>query len=89
MSEFAAASQRYVLPYLPLGLRRVEAAAYIGVSPSLFDRMIDDGRMPKPKRYRGRVMWDRRKLDEAFACLPEDEAAEAKTTNPWDLVSNV
>lgn len=89
MTDVAAASQRYVLPYLPLGLRRVEAAAYIGVSPSLFDRMIDDGRMPKPKRYRGRVMWDRRELEHAFASLPDDESAEPKKNNFWDRVSNV
>lgn len=87
MSDVAAASQRYVLPYLPLGLRRVEAAAYIGVSPSLFDRMIDDGRMPKPKRYRGRVMWDRRELEKAFAGLPEDETDKPAVKSLWDELS--
>lgn len=73
----------------PRGLRRTEAAAYIGVSPSLFDQMISDGRMPRPKRYRGRVIWDRCALDEAFACLPEDEDAKPASKNPWDEVSNV
>ncbi len=32
----------------PRGLSRVEAAHYIGVSPSLFDAMVKDGRMPQP-----------------------------------------
>jgi predicted DNA-binding transcriptional regulator AlpA len=73
----------------PRGLNRVQAAAYVGVGTSLFDRMIQRGWMPKPKRVDGRVIWDRHALDEAFACLPEEEGAEPKADNPWDLVSNV
>ena len=34
----------------PRGLSRLEAAAYIGVSPTLFDMLVKDGRMPEPKR---------------------------------------
>jgi predicted DNA-binding transcriptional regulator AlpA len=55
----------------PRGLSRSEAAAYIGVSASLFDEMVKDGRMPGPKRVNSRVIWDRRQLDEAFEELPE------------------
>ena len=55
----------------PRGLSRVQAAAYIGVSPSLFDEMVKDGRMPKPTRINARTVWDRIKLDEAFAALPD------------------
>jgi predicted DNA-binding transcriptional regulator AlpA len=43
----------------PRGLSRVQAAAYIGVSPSLFDAMVKDGRMPKPTRINTRAVWDR------------------------------
>jgi hypothetical protein len=38
----------------PRGLSRVEAARYIGVSPSLFDEMVKDGRMPPPKPINAR-----------------------------------
>ncbi|RUW19318.1 hypothetical protein EOA34_29930, partial [Mesorhizobium sp. M4B.F.Ca.ET.013.02.1.1] len=38
----------------PRGLSRLEAAAYIGVSASLFDQLVKDGRMPKPKRINSR-----------------------------------
>jgi len=31
------------------GLSRVESAIYVGVSPTLFDQMVKDGRMPAPK----------------------------------------
>jgi predicted DNA-binding transcriptional regulator AlpA len=62
----------------PRGLSRVDSAGYIGISPSKFDQMVDDGRMPKPIRIDGRVLWDRRDLDEAFDALKD------RQTNPWD-----
>jgi len=55
----------------PRGLSRAQAAAYIGVSPTLFDEMVADGRMPKATRINSRVVWDRLKLDEAFAGLSD------------------
>jgi len=48
----------------PLGLSRVEAAAYIGVSPSMFDLMVKDGRMPGPKRIGDLRLWDRARIDQ-------------------------
>ena len=63
----------------PRGLSRLEAAAYVGVSASKFDELVRDGRMPKPKRVDGRVIWDRLRLDVAFGELPDDGAG-----NPWD-----
>lgn len=53
----------------PRGLSRVQAAAYIGISPPLFDEKVRDGRMPQPKRINTRVVWDRLQLDAAFAAL--------------------
>jgi predicted DNA-binding transcriptional regulator AlpA len=61
------------------GLRRDEAAAYIGISPTKFDELVDDGRMPRPKRIDGAVVWDQRALDLAFDALPDDGDA-----NAWD-----
>ena len=62
----------------PRGLSRVQAAEYIGVSPSTFDKMVAEGEMPPPKRIRGRVIWDRKALDCAFDAF--DDGGE----NPWD-----
>jgi predicted DNA-binding transcriptional regulator AlpA len=64
----------------PRGLSRVQAAEYIGVGVKKFDEMVGDGRMPKPKRIDGRIVWDRIKLDVAFDAL--DDAAGPK--NEWD-----
>jgi predicted DNA-binding transcriptional regulator AlpA len=64
---------------VPRGLSRAEAACYVGVSPSLFDAMVKDGRMPSPKRINSRTVWDRKRLDEAFDALPG-----GNSDNPWD-----
>jgi hypothetical protein len=66
----------------PRGLSRVQAAEYIGVGVTKFDEMVDDGRMPRPKRIDGRNVWDRIRLDDAFAAL-EDPADQ---TNEWDAL---
>ena len=67
----------------PRGLSRVQAAAYIGVSARLFDVMVQDGRMPKPTRINSRTVWDRVKIDQAFAALSEDE----RDDDPWSKVA--
>lgn len=61
------------IAYAPRGLRREEAARYVGVGATVFDRMVADGRMPKPKRVDGCVVWDRVRLDAAFTELPGDD----------------
>jgi predicted DNA-binding transcriptional regulator AlpA len=63
---------------VPRGLSRAEAARYIGVGVTLFDEMVADGRMPKPKRINARTVWDRHALDEAFDALPGDD------DDPWN-----
>ena len=53
------------------GLSRPEVARYVGVSPSKFDQLVADGRMPQPKQIDGRLVWDIRALDLAFdGCCP-------------------
>ncbi len=63
----------------PRGLSRVQSAAYVGVGPTLFDEMVEDGRMPQPKRANSKTIWDRLELDEAFVALLSEADA-----NPWD-----
>lgn len=58
--------------YPPRGLCREEAARYVGVGTTKFDEMVADGRMPKPKKIDGRVVWDRVAVDIAFSELPEE-----------------
>jgi predicted DNA-binding transcriptional regulator AlpA len=57
----------------PRGLSRKQAAAYVGISATLFDRAVRDKIMPAPFRIFGRVLWDRNALDQAI-----DRAAGAR-----------
>lgn len=70
-----------IAPPTRRGLSRVEAAGYIGVSPTTFDKMIDRGEMPNPKRVGHRKIWDVRALDLAFDALPGEDAVPE--TNSW------
>lgn len=69
------------LSYPPRGLSREEAARYVGVGITKFDQMVADGRMPRPKKVDGRVIWDRLKIEAAFTDLPEERAL-----NPLDRI---
>jgi predicted DNA-binding transcriptional regulator AlpA len=55
---------------------------YCGVSATMFDRLVNDGRMPGPRRIDGRKVWDIRSLDVAFDQLPCENGAQAGTS--WD-----
>lgn len=71
----------------PRGLSRIQAAQYIGVSPSHFDKLIRERVMPPAKRLGGRVVWDRKQLDGAFDALDAESAwtdDDAGDANSWD-----
>ena len=68
-------SKHYVIPaHERAGLSRNEAAAYIGVSATLFDEMVKDGRMPAPRRANSRLIWSRAELESWFFNLPSATA---------------
>lgn len=69
--------------YPPRGLSRDDAARYVGVGATKFDEMVADGRMPRPKRIDGRVVWDRLQLDAKFTDLPDT------ADNVWDRALRV
>jgi predicted DNA-binding transcriptional regulator AlpA len=70
-----------IIQIQPRGLSRTQAAAYVGISSTLFDELVKDGRMPKPKQINTRVLWDLFDLNEAFDALPNQ-----LERNPWDDV---
>ncbi len=66
------------IKFVPRGLSRFEAAQYIGVSPGTFDKLVEEGAMPKPKHIRARRVWDREAVDMAFTAMgggPDGEEA--------------
>lgn len=59
--------------YPPRGLSKTDAARYVGVGESTFDEMVNDQRMPKPRKLGSRSIWDRVEVDVAFSELPHRE----------------
>jgi predicted DNA-binding transcriptional regulator AlpA len=67
----------------PRLIGREAAAAYVNVSPTTFDEMVRDGRMPRPKRLGGRrKSWDVRALDAAVDGLEDCN----NDNDTWDNV---
>ena len=72
----------------PRGLRRPDAAAYVGISVTKFDDWVQRGIMPAPKRIDAVVLWDRLDIDRSFDALSDttddpysDFGNDAE--NPW------
>ncbi|MGO7501505.1 helix-turn-helix transcriptional regulator [Rhizobium johnstonii] len=67
--------------YPPRLMNRVEAARYVGISTTTFDRLVAQGQLPKSKRFSGnsRVMWDRIALDLAVNDLPDADEGPRQT----------
>ncbi len=72
-----------IVPPTRRGLSRVEAAGYVGVSPTTFDKMVIAGEMPSPKRVGTRKIWDRHALDLVFDNLPGDDSGSNSETDSW------
>lgn len=81
MAEPARSIEHVERPW-PRGLSHEDAALYLGIGVTTFDAMVEDGRMPKPKRVGRRVLWDRWEIDRAFSLLgkEDDQAADDWST---------
>jgi predicted DNA-binding transcriptional regulator AlpA len=77
-------------PTLPPRLISREAAAtYLSVATGTFDKMVQEGRMPRAKRLsEGRIAWDVRALDAAIDSLPTD-GTSVEADNSWGDVDAV
>lgn len=74
----------------PIGLRREQAADYVGVSPGTFDEMVGDGRMPEPRPINSCLTWDREELYTAYKALPHRKRPAARhldqtETGEWEF----
>ena len=67
------------LSYPPRGMRADRAAAYLGMSTSSFNRLVDDELLPSGKTIGGMVIWDRLELDAAFENFskPDDDSGNS------------
>ncbi|AWI58753.1 helix-turn-helix transcriptional regulator [Sinorhizobium fredii] len=60
-----------------LALNRAEVALAIGVSVNTVDRMVEEGFLPKPKRWHSRKLWVVAEIEAAMLEWPEDGQVEA------------
>jgi hypothetical protein len=60
------------------GLSRVEAAMYIGISPSKFDELRKSHRIGPPKVLDGRLIFTVERLDEFLDALPDEDPGAAE-----------
>jgi hypothetical protein len=65
-------------PIPRFGLSRIEAAMAFGISPTLFDRLVSEKRVPAPRLIYGRKVWDVNELAAAFEEFLKDD-----TKNTW------
>ena len=56
------------------GLSRIEAAIYLGISPSHFDEKRKAGQIPPARQDGERKLWDVHELDLVFDALPREDA---------------
>jgi hypothetical protein len=59
------------------GLSRIDAAVYIGISPTKFDELRKAGRVSPPRLIDSRLVWDRHDLDRDFEAFPIEGKAAA------------
>ena len=57
------------------GLSRIEAATYLGISPSKFDELRKANRIAPPKVLDGRLIFTVERLDEFLDGLPDEVQA--------------
>ncbi|WP_299935365.1 hypothetical protein [uncultured Nitratireductor sp.] len=68
----------------PRGLRRAQAAAYLGISPSHFDKQRALGVIPAPRRMFDVDLYDRHELDLLFDSKATPVAANDNESSRWE-----
>jgi hypothetical protein len=73
----------------PRLVARADAAYYVGVGTTLFEDLVRQGMMPRPKAIGSRRLWDLRELDKAIDELPEvgEPPDSCGAPDGWDAVA--
>ena len=73
----------------PRLVARADAAYYVGVGTTLFDDLVRQGMMPRPKAIGSRRLWDLRELDKTIDELPEagEPPHGCGAPDGWDAVA--
>jgi hypothetical protein len=65
-----------IRPLVRRGLSRIEAATYIGISPSKFDELRKANRIGPAKVLDGRLIFTTERLDEFLDALPDENQTD-------------
>ncbi len=71
-----------------LGLSRSEVALAIGVSANTVDVMVEEGFLPRPRKWHSRKLWLVAEVAAAMSEWPEDGIARKKEDaddDPWEM----
>ncbi|WP_156466889.1 hypothetical protein [Rhizobium sp. Leaf384] len=71
-----------------LGLNRMEVASSLGVSASTVDLMVEEGFLPRPRKWHTRKVWLVADLIAAIGSWPEDGNAkgeDADDASAWEM----
>jgi predicted DNA-binding transcriptional regulator AlpA len=79
--------RRNAVLFPPFGISVEQAARAVGVSPNTYLNMVEDGRMPRPKRIGSRKVWDVEEVQAAFKALPHDKQIDDGDTDTWSDVA--
>lgn len=66
-----------------LALNRAELALAIGVSTNTVDLMVQEGYLPKPRKWHSRKIWIVTEIEAAMSEWPEDGVPSVKDENDW------
>jgi predicted DNA-binding transcriptional regulator AlpA len=66
--------------YLPRAMRVDQAAAYLGMSRSMFLKLVEEGVMPPVVKIRSMATWDRLDLDAAYDELKQGDGTPTENT---------
>lgn len=71
-----------------LGLNRAEVASAIGVSANTVDLMVEEGFLPKPRKWHTRKVWLVSDVVAAMASWPEEGGSkleEGADSDRWEM----
>jgi predicted DNA-binding transcriptional regulator AlpA len=71
------------------GFDRKEAASYVGISPTSFDKLVRAGTMPQPNQFLGRKVWDVRALDRVLDALADIDSHACGAHPPVDDLADL
>jgi predicted DNA-binding transcriptional regulator AlpA len=65
--------------YPPRAMRAEQAADYLSMSRSMWLKLVDEGKMPKPIKIGAMTTWDRYDIDAAFEDLKNPDPETGNT----------